>query len=519
MPYKKVLVMELSDIIRRIRAGQSISEISRVTGRDRKTIRKYICLIKQEHIAEAEDLPVDLLLSISEKTRKASDKQNIFEPYIDEIKNFLINRQNRLKIKSVYEVIIKKHDIKEQTSLSSFKRFLRTHNLGKQTGITCRIEQKPGHEIQIDYADVGRMINPLTGKKAVVYAFIGTLCSSRHKFSEFVCKQDQKSFVESHIKMFRFFGGVTKTVALDNLKAGVIKPDLYDPGINRSYAEMGLHYGTFINPCRPGKPKDKGKVERDVQTIREEYRKMIAINPSITITEANHGIKQWLINEYGQRKHGTTQLKPYEFFKEVEVPCLLPLPEQEYEVSLWKQAKVHPDCFIQVSKKSYSVPYQYVGKTLFVKVKPRTVEVYYNEKLIKQHLIPKNNRQTDYDDFPENIQKALDGNLPAYLLREAERISGKNLRNLVEKILSPHAFINLRRAQGIISIARNYSGKVVEEAALICLNELTSHHPKEFKNVIIKLLNQEDDTSLLMMISDSTLQFVRPINYFINNKE
>jgi hypothetical protein len=517
--YKKVVVMELSDIIRRIRDGQSISEISRVTGRDRKTIRKYIALIEQENIGEEEVLPADKLLSIADKTRRPTDRQNIFEPYLDEIKTFLTHKQNRLKIKSVYEVIIKKHDINEGTSLSSFKRFLITHNLRRETGITCRIEQKPGHEIQIDYGEVGKMINPLTGKRSVVYAFIGTLCSSRHKFSEFVFKQDQKSFVESHIKMFRFFGGVTKTIALDNLKAGVIKPDLYDPQINRSYAEMGLHYGTFINPCRPGKPKDKGKVERDVQTIREEFKKMFAINASITIAEANYQIKQWLINEYGQRKHGTTQLKPYEFFKEVEVPCLLPLPEQEYEISEWKQAKVHPDCFVQVNKKSYSVPYQYVGKTLFVKVKSRIVEIYYNEELIKQHLIPKNNRQTDYDDFPENIQKALDGNLPAYLLREAERISGKNLRDLVEKILTPHAFINLRRAQGIISVARNYSSKVVEEAAQICLEELTSYHPKEFKNVILKLLSQEDETSLQLVISESTLQFVRPMNYFINNNK
>lgn len=134
----------------------------------------------------------------------------------------------------MYEVIIKKHDIKQETSLSSFKRFLRTHNLRKELGVTCRIEQKPGHEIQIDYGEVGKMLNPLTGKKSIVYAFIGTLSSSRHKIAEFVFKQDQKSFVESHIKIFRFFGCMTKTITIDNLKAGVIKPDFYEPRINRS---------------------------------------------------------------------------------------------------------------------------------------------------------------------------------------------------------------------------------------------------------------------------------------------
>ena len=149
--------------------------------------------------------------------------------------------------------------------------------------------------MQIDYAKMGSLYDPLTKTNVTVYAFIGTLAYSRHKFVDFVYKQDQQSFTQSHVKMFNFFQGTPKVIYLDNLKTGVIKPDLYEPKINRSYAEMGLHYGVFINPCRPGKPKDKGKVERDVPTIREEFKKMVAINPSITDTEANRQIKQWLI--------------------------------------------------------------------------------------------------------------------------------------------------------------------------------------------------------------------------------
>jgi hypothetical protein len=225
------------------------------------------------------------------------------------------------------------------------------------------------------------------------------------------------------------------------------------------------------------------------------------------------------VEEYGQRKHGTTQHKPIEFFQEVELPCLLQLPEQDYEISEWKQAKVHPDCFIQVNKKSYSVPYQYVGKTLFVKVKLKTVEIYYNEELIKHHIIPKNNRQTDYGDFPENIQKVLDGTLPAYLIRQAEIIGGRNFKALIEKILTAHLFMNMRRAQAIIARAKKYSSDVVGEAALIALRDLTSYHPNDFERIIINLLNQEDEAAWQMAVSDNTLQFVRPANYFINNKE
>lgn len=509
--------MELSEIIRRKSSGQSISEISQASGRDRKTIRKYISLHTEELKVSVEGavLSGKVLQTIVEKTRKGSSRQKIFEPYQEEIKSLLSDKKNKLKIKSVYEVIKKRHEIKE-TSLSSFKRYIMAHNLRRENYTTCRIEQKPGHEIQVDYALVGKLINPMTGRKAKAYVFIGTLSSSRHKYAEFVFKQDQKSFVESHVKMFKFFGGVTKTIALDNLKAGVIKPDLYDPKINRSYAEMAEHYGCFINPCRVASPKDKGKVERDVQTIREEFTKMLVLNPSLRLSEANYKIKDWLINEYGKRKHGTTQLQPFDFFKEVESPCLISLPVDAYEISEWKQAKVHPDCFIQVNKKSYSVPYQYVGKTLDVKAKSKMVEIYYKEELIKQHLIPKNNRQTDYDDFPENVGKALDGNLPSYLLRESEKISGNNLRELIEKLLRPHAFINLRRAQGIIAIARGYSRDIVEKAAAVSLSELTSYHPKEFKKIIIRLLAEQEENTSPLRLSEMTMQFVRPMNYFTN---
>lgn len=509
--------MELSEIIRRKSSGQSISEISQASGRDRKTIRKYISLHTEELKVSVEGavLSGKVLQTIVEKTRKGSSRQKIFEPYQEEIKSLLSDKKNKLKIKSVYEVIKKRHEIKE-TSLSSFKRYIMAHNLRRENYTTCRIEQKPGHEIQVDYALVGKLINPMTGRKAKAYVFIGTLSSSRHKYAEFVFKQDQKSFVESHVKMFKFFGGVTKTIALDNLKAGVIKPDLYDPKINRSYAEMAEHYGCFINPCRVASPKDKGKVERDVQTIREEFTKMLVLNPSLRLSEANYKIKDWLINEYGKRKHGTTQLQPFDFFKEVESPCLISLPVDAYEISEWKQAKVHPDCFIQVNKKSYSVPYQYVGKTLDVKAKSKMVEIYYKEELIKQHLIPKNNRQTDYDDFPENVGKALDGNLPSYLLRESEKISGNNLRELIEKLLRPHAFINLRRAQGIIAIARGYSRDIVEKAAAVSLSELTSYHPKEFKKIIIRLLAEQEENTSPLRLSEMTMQFVRAMNYFTN---
>lgn len=512
---------ELTEIFRRNTDGQSISEISRVIGRDRKTVRKYMALLKEEEQSLGDKglcVSGKKLETIVEKTSKRREKQRIYEPYQEEIKELITQRLNRLKIKSVYEVIHKRHEL-PASSLSSFKRYLGANNLRREKEITCRIEQPPGQEIQVDYATVGKLINPLTGKRAKAYVFIGTLSSSRHKYAEFVFKQDQKSFVESHVKMFKFFGGLSKAITLDNLKSGVIKPDLYDPVINRSYSEMAEHYGCFINPCRVSSPKDKGKVERDVQTIREEFRKMEVLDPSITVIEANYKIKEWIVNEYGKRNHGTTKQKPYEYFKEVEAGCLIPLPQEEYEIAQWKEAKVHPDCFIQINKKSYSVPYQYVGRTLSVKVKTKLIEIYYKEELIKEHLIPMNNRQTDYSDFPENMEKILDKNYPLYLMNEAERIGGTNLKEMIRMLLSVHMYLNLRRAQGIITVARRYSRDVVQRAALIAISKSSSHHPKDFNKIIVELMNKDEKEETQLQVSEMTLEFVRPMDYFINKNQ
>jgi hypothetical protein len=313
--------------------------------------------------------------------------------------------------------------------------------------------------------------------------------------------------------MFAWFRGVPKTIAVDNLKAGVIKPDLYDPKLNRAYDEMANHYGCFIDPCRVARPKDKGKVERDVQTVREQFRKLLALNPNISLVEANKAIKDWLINDYGKRKHGTTNQKPYLLFTETEQPLLRQMPEEPYEAALWKEATVHPDHYIQVNKKAYSIPHPYVGKKVWVKARHNLVQVYYNERLIKQHLVARGYRQTDLNDFPDNVRHALDSGMPLYLCKEAAK-TGPNLEKLVRGILGIHAFINLRKAQGIVSVAQKYPADVIEQAAEAALVRFGSISPKLFKSMAEKLSQQHNEQNNQLSLSDETSSFVRNMEYF-----
>jgi transposase len=114
-----------------------------------------------------------------------------------------------------------------------------------------------GEQAQIDYGQLGRWLDPVTGRLRTVWAFVMVLCCSRHMFVRPVVKMDQRAWTECHVAAFEFFGGVPARLVPDNLKTGVDKPDLYDPKINRSYAELAAHYGCLIDPARAIKPRDK----------------------------------------------------------------------------------------------------------------------------------------------------------------------------------------------------------------------------------------------------------------------
>ena len=249
--------------------------------------------------------------------------------------------------------------------------------------------------------------------------------------------------------------------------------------------------------------------------MREKFKELVAIyGQKITISELNQKMPHWLFDEYGMNKHGTTHREPYPVFLDEEKPKLIHLPEQPFDAAFWKEATVHPDHYIQVQKKSYSVPHPYVGKKVWVKVSQNTVQIYHNEQLIKQHTVPRHGyRQTDPNDFPDNIRAALDRGLPRFLQSEAAKI-GESFTHLIRNILTPHAFINLRRAQGLLSVAKLYPKELIERAARQ-LGPKNRISPKYFRILVEKLNAQlELETANTLPLGEETRTFIRTNDYF-----
>jgi transposase len=256
--------MDIYEIIRRWHSKQSISRISQALGYDRKTVRKYIQAAKVKGITPDKPLPAKdevrrLLQNVIPTTQRPFKAQDTLQPFLEEITALIQNKENPLKPKSAFEVLCERHQLHTQVSYSSFKRYIKKHYLViSPERSTCRIEVNPGSEVQFDYAKMGLLRDPRIGKRKTVYAFIATLSYSRHKYVELVYSQNQQSFVASHVHMFEYFDGVVDRLLLDNLKNGILKPNLYEPTLNRSYRELAEHYHCFIDPCRVSHPKDKG---------------------------------------------------------------------------------------------------------------------------------------------------------------------------------------------------------------------------------------------------------------------
>jgi transposase len=326
-----------------------------------------------------------------------------FEDHREVIIELITRKGDPLKPKTAYEVICHQHGV--TASYSSFKRFIRRLEpelSGHRT--TCRIEVDPGTEIQIDYAKMGVLFDPVTGRSRTVYAFLATLSHSRYKFLEFVYTQNQQSFVGSHVRMFAFYGGTATCLIIDNLKSGVIRPDHYDPELNPLYRELAENYGTFIDTARVRRPTDKGKIERVVPPARELFRKLKTLDPKLDVIAANRLALEWCRTGNGLTVHGTTGERPSVAFAERERSALGPLPQEDFEVATWKKVKVHPDQFIQFEKRTFSVPERFVGATLWARGTERLLTIFdLQYRPVKQHVRTGKRRSTDWADFPEGV--------------------------------------------------------------------------------------------------------------------
>jgi transposase len=158
----------------------------------------------------------------------------------------------------------------------------------KEPRSCLRIEVGPAEEAQVDFGSAGTMLDPQTYKLRRTHAFVMTLSYSRLPYVEFVFDQGQATWVKCHMNAFQFFQGVPMMIILDNLRSGILRPNTYDPVFNRAYGECSKHYGFIIDPAKIARGDHKGKVERKIPVIRQQFLSSGAFRDI-----SNRGIEDW----------------------------------------------------------------------------------------------------------------------------------------------------------------------------------------------------------------------------------
>lgn len=522
MARKEITMEELVEVLYQWHQGRSISQIKRSMGMDRKTIRKYLDLARKYGLSR--DMNVQehqYYLELAGKIQKdlktplessASYKKTLL--YQDTIEKLMARKY--MKAKQVYRIL--KRDYDYPLSYSSFSRYMNI-KYPKQPRNCLRIEVSPGEEAQVDFGSAGMMYDPDTGKKRRAHAFLMTLSYSRLHYVEFVFDQGQMTWVKCHMNAFEFFEGVPERIVLDNLKSGILRPNTYEPVFNKTYAECGKHYGFIIDPAKAGRGDHKGKVERKVAVVREQF---LCAHEFKDIREANKKAPDWCLYDYGMQPHGTTKRKPYEVFKTEEKSQLKSLPKERFDIPLWKEARVHPDHHLVFDKSYYSVPTRYIGKKVWVRGGLYTVQVFYEGELIKTH--PRASQagtwKTDETDYPPQVSKYL-MKTTSYYQKEARKY-GEDVCRLVTIILKQRAYRNLRKVQGIFRLGDKYGAEELNLSCKRCLF-YDDYRMDTIKRVLeekLYRLSLENEVEGEGNISSGQEQsFIRPFDYFIQAEE
>ncbi|MGH9266275.1 MAG: IS21/IS408/IS1162 family transposase, partial [Acidimicrobiales bacterium] len=292
--------------------------------------------------------------------------------------------------------------------------------------------------------------------------FIMVLAYSRLLFLHPVLRMDEQSWVESHVLAFEFFSGAVRRIVPDNLKTGVIKPDLYDPLINRSFGEFAAHYGCLVDPARQGKARDKGRVERPVPYARDSFFAGRA-EEFDSLAHLQDDALRWCREVANRRQHrGLDRVAPQVLFDAEEATALLPLPVSPFELARWSTPKVPPDIHVKVGRALYSVPWRHIGHTVDARESARTVEIYVEGTLVATHARVERGKQTNYDHYPpEKIAFMM--RTPAWCRRRAAEL-GEAVAQVVEVLMEVNALYRLRQAQGVVGLADRHGADRLDAA-------------------------------------------------------
>jgi transposase len=324
------------------------------------------------------------------------------------------------------------------------------------------IETAPGEEAQVDYGSGPMVRDPHTGKYRRTRLFVLTLGYSRKCVRLLVFRSSARIWAELHEKAFRRLGGATRVIVLDNLREGVLAPDVYDPTLNPLYEDLLQHYGVVALPCRVRDPDRKGKVESGVGHAKKTPLRGLRCE---SLEEAQAYLDHWEERWADTRIHGTTKRQVSAMFAE-ERPALLPLPIEPFRYYQYGERTVHLDGCIEVEAAYYSAPPGWMGRRVYVQWNESQVRLIdpRSGQLLREHLRQQRGRHRIHEE-DHRTRKPLS---TERLLYRAET-TGPHIGALCQLMYRKQGQVAVRRILGVLALVKKYGLASTEDACAVAL--------------------------------------------------
>lgn len=437
-------------------------EIARITGIDRKTIRSY----HARWLLDPSNSP-------GVATGSEAVATQILPPWppalvstsssLCEVHRVFIEAQLRLRrnATAIFQDLVDAHGY--TGAYNSVKRFVRA--LRKKTPEQFdRLSFLPGEEMQVDYGEGALTLVPGTDRYKKPRLFVATLRNSRRSFRRVVWKSSQQVWAQLHEQAFRYFGGCPQYVVLDNLKEGVLKPDLYEPELNPVYAAMLDHYGVVADPARVRDPNRKGTVEHAIGHTQATALKGRRFE---SIEAQNEHLEHWETNWAAKRIHGSERQQVQAMF-EAERPHLKPLPLLGMQYFTQGLRTVCDDSCVRVDHSSYAARPAAIGSKVLVRIFERRIEIRdLQGALLRTHakaerpgtvVLPADERV-----FNPSRETRL-------ILGQAQEI-GEHASRLCELMFAAEGRVGQRKLWGIVGLTKRYPAVCIDGACAQALEQ------------------------------------------------
>jgi transposase len=513
---RRVLIVELQDIVKRLRLGHSVKAIHRQTGRHKTVVRAIRDLAAREGwLSAACAVPSEgEIARLYEQTLGASRQAaHPLETYDEQIQEWL---RKKYSFQVIHRLL---NQMGVMVSESTVRRWIHHRHPQLPSPVILRATT-PGEVMEVDFGYLGVYWDRQSERQRKVWFFSGRLRHSRRAYREIAFDQSQGTFFRCHIHAFEFFGGVPKSVVADNLKAAIVRASYENPLVNRGYRSLAEHYGFLISACPPFSPELKGGVENDVKYVKRNFlplfmegQKQRGHTPGL-VEELIQELDRWnaeVCDTHVVQKVGRS---PLEIFEQEEVAALRPLPPSRWDPVIYKEASVGPDWRVQFQKAFYSVPYRLIGQRVLVMGNSTTVRLYLNGEEITMHLRATRDWQYVWkaEHAPPQMEQYLAMSTQG-LLTWASRL-GPSVQALTQRIFSDKAVDGLRPARALMRLGQRYGKDRLEAACRRSLRYGLGDY-QSVKNILVGNLDRlPEEQPAEAPQGQSLFRFQRDHGYF-----